>query len=262
MPAHFVACCLCFMRFCIVLFTLMLCATANSDTVAQLRIATASNFSHVMQFLVQEFEAQTEHTIDVVTGSTGKQYAHITQGAPFDLFLAADSAHPQSLEQKGTIVAGTRFTYAIGQLVLWSPDAELINNTANVLRTRHFLHLAIANPVVAPYGMAAQQVMQALGVWQTDAPYVVRGENVAQALHFVQSGNAQLGFVAYSHLVALGLAHSGSLWKPNPELHQPIVQQAVLLRDTPVARQFMRFLQSKTARTIIRQQGYQLPPIP
>jgi molybdate transport system substrate-binding protein len=194
----------------------------------------------------------------LIPGSTGKHYAQIRNGAPFDAFFAADADRPMRLEQEVRIVPGSRFTYAIGQLVLWSPDAGLVDPGGAVLQSDRFRHLAIANPDLAPYGAAARSVLQALGLWDALAPKLVRGENIGQTFQFVISGNAELGFVARSQLEAPGRAPAGSSWPPPRDLYPPIEQQAVLLRDSPASRAFLAFMRAR-ARAIVRAYGYDSP---
>ncbi|MCL4165363.1 UNVERIFIED_CONTAM: hypothetical protein GTU68_033289, partial [Idotea baltica] len=153
-----------------------------------------------MEALAVEFEAESGHEVVVITGSTGKHYAQIKNGAPFDAFFAADSERPKILETELIAVSNTRFTYAIGQLVLWSPDPNLIDSDGTALKTGSFRRLSIANPRLAPYGRAAQEVLENLGLWESAAKRIVRGENISQAMHFVQSGNADLGLLAYSQI--------------------------------------------------------------
>lgn len=224
-----------------------------------LRIAVAANFAPAMRALVADFRAREGGRLDVIIGSTGKLYAQIHHGAPFDALFAADERRPALLEAAGRVRAGSRFTYAMGRLALWSPQADRVDAAGQVLRDGPFRHLAIANPKLAPYGRAAQQVLQALGLWQTLRARTVRGENVGQALQFVRSGNAELGLVALSQVQPPGQPAPGSLWVVPPELYTPIVQQAVLLTDNPRAADFLRFVQTDEGRAIIQSFGYQLP---
>ena len=228
---------------------------ATNVTAAEVRIAVASNFTAAMQQLAEQFSAVSGHSTKLIFGSTGKHYAQIKHGAPFDAFFAADVKRPQLLEQEGIALAGSRFTYAIGKVVLWSPDANLVDDKGKVLQSEQFHYLAMANPKLAPYGRAAQQIMEQAGVWPGLRSRAVRGENIGQTFQFVRSGNAQLGFVAYSQLKALPDA-GGSLWLPDLNSYTPIRQQAVLLKDTPAAQQFMQFVQSPAGAEIIARYGY------
>ena len=240
---------------CLVVF--VSCLLSLHVTAAELRIAVASNFITAMEQLAEHFTAETGHTTKLIFGSTGKHYAQIRHGAPFDVFFAADSERPELLEQHGLAVPASRFTYALGQLVLWSPDADLVDAEGKVLNSSSFHYLALANPKLAPYGKAAQQVLQQAGVWRQLRGQMVRGENIGQTFQFVRSGNAQLGFVAYSQLLSLGEI-SGSYWLPEQGSYSAIQQQAVILRDSPAAQQFMQFVKGPQGREIITSLGYRL----
>lgn len=237
-----------------VLLLLALPWTATAQA-AEARIAVAANFAPALRALVTAFEAGGGRLV-IIVGSTGKLYAQIRHGAPFDALFAADEQRPQRLEQEGRIRPGSRFTYAIGRLALWSPDAARVDAAGRVLSEGGFRHLAIANPKLAPYGRAARQVLAARGLWQTLRPQLVRGENVGQAWQFVHSGNAELGFVALSQVRQ---AQAGSHWVVPQALYTPIVQQAVLLTDNPLAADFLRFVQGAEGRAMIESFGYQLP---
>jgi len=236
-------------------------AHAGETTSSQTTIAVASNFTSCAKALAATFEKETGHHITLAFGSTGRHYAQIKHGAPFAAFLAADVRRPQLLEEEGLAVAGSRFTYAVGKLVLWSPDPELIDQEANILRSDNFHHLALANPRLAPYGLAAQQVLHSLGLWDELQDRIVRGENIGQTAQFVISGNAELGFVAYSQVIATADHQTGSMWTPPQSSYTPINQQAVLLQDDPVARLFLEFLRGQMARPIIIEHGYRLDSI-
>ena len=243
----------------ILLSTILACMYAGSSLAATLRVALASNFVPVMESISSAFEASSGHELLLSPGSTGRHYTQIVNGAPFDLFLAADTQRPALLESEGNMVNGTRITYALGRLILWSPDPDLIDTNASVLATSRFRHLAIANPTLAPYGQAARQVMEKLGLWTLLQGLLVQGENIAQTLQFVESGNAELGFIAYSQWQEIDGPTRGSSWEPPPALYKPIEQQAVILRDSAAAREFMQFLQDSKAREIIADAGYGLP---
>jgi molybdate transport system substrate-binding protein len=225
----------------------------------EIRIAVASNFRPAMEVIAGRFTSRTGHEVVLISGSTGKQYAQIRHGAPFDAFFAADSQRPKQLEKDGAAVEGTRFTYALGKLILWSPVAGYADASGDVLKTGDFKHLAIASPELAPYGLAAQQVLQASGLWESLSSRLVRGENIAQAFQFVDSGSAELGFVAYSQICQPGKPLKGSFWDIPHSLYSPIEQQAVLLRDSEPARDFLRFVQSPEAMKIIGTFGYLAP---
>jgi len=243
----------------VLLATLLLGAASPPLAADEIRVAVASNFRQAMAAAAQRFEEDSGHEVALIPGSTGKHYAQIRNGAPYDAFFAADADKPRRLEEERRIVPGSRFTYAIGQLVLWSVDPDLVDPAGKVLKSDRFRHLAIANPGLAPYGAAARSVLQALGLWDALTPKLVRGEDIGQAFQFVFSGNAELGFVARSQLEALGREFAGSSWQPPQALYPPIEQQAVLLRDSPAGRAFITFMQGEDVRAIVRAYGYDSP---
>ena len=218
-------------------------------------VAVAANFAKPMAALVERFEAETAHRVRITTGSTGKHYAQIRNGAPFDAFFAADADRPRLLEDAGVGVPGSRFTYAIGRLALWSPRSEYVDAEGKILEDGGFRHLAIANPSLAPYGAAARDVLAAKGVLDALERKLVFGEDVGQTFGFVHSGAAELGFVAYAQLVADD-GVGGSHWLVPAALHAPIEQQALLLVDSPAARAFVEFVTGDAARAIIERFGY------
>ena len=224
-----------------------------------LKIAVASNFSAAMKDLAARFEDSRGHQVTLIFGSTGKHYAQILNGAPYDAFFAADMERPRLLEDQALAIAGSRFCYARGKLVLWSPDPDRVDSEGRVLKQGTFRHLALANPRLAPYGRAAEQVLRARGLWDELQPRLVRGENIAQAFQFVGSGNAELGFVAFSQISSGDRAGTGSYWDIPETLYSPIEQHAVLLDDSDAARDFMGFVQSAEARAVIRHHGYGSP---
>lgn len=226
---------------------------------AEIRVAVASNFSSAMKALATRFEAESGHRLLLGFGSTGKHYAQILNGAPFDAFFAADSERPRLLEMQEKTVAHSRFTYARGRLILWSPRVNFVDSQGLVLSDGRFRHLAIANPKLAPYGEAARQVLTELGLWEQLSPKLVRGENIGQTYQFVASGNAELGFVAWSQLIGAKMADRGSYWTVPASLHQPIDQQAVQLIPGEPVQAFLSFVQSPTGRQIITEHGYDLP---
>ena len=235
---------------------IIVAAQAHAD---EIRVAVASNFAETMSEISGRFEAATGHKVTLISGSTGKHYAQISNGAPFDVFFAADARRPELLERAGLAEPASRFTYAVGKLVLWSPHADYVDAKAKVLERGDFRHLAIANPKLAPYGRAAQEVLRARGLWRALNSRIVRGENVGQAFQFVRSGNAELGFVAYSQLKRPDQAFQGSMWEVPQILYTPIEQQAVSLKSSNVARAFMSFVRSDEALVIIRDYGYSTP---
>lgn len=227
---------------------------------AEASIAAAANFTAAAQEIAARFQAQTGHKITLSFGSSGQLYAQIAQGAPFDVFLSADAALPAQAENAGLAVPGTRFTYAIGRLALWSADPALIDDQGMVLRNGDFTHLAIANPATAPYGTAAVEVMKALGVYTSISPKIVQGESIIQTYQFAASGNAELGFVALSQVLE---APGGSYWRVPENLHAPILQDAVLLKageQNRFAAGFLAYLKSPQAIRIIEKRGYAQPP--
>lgn len=230
---------------------------------AVLHVAVAANFALPAQKIARAFERETGHRLAIALGSTGKFYAQIRHGAPFALLLAADSETPQRLVREGWAVADSRLTYAVGQLVLWSAQPELVDAQGEVLarlaRGQLPGKLAIADPRLAPYGAAAQQTLRQLGLAETMRPRLVLGENIAQAHQFVKSGNALLGLLALSQVMDEGQITSGSAWRVPAHLHAPIRQDAVLLKAgeaEPTAHAFLQYLRSDAARAVIAAHGY------
>ena len=238
----------------------MLLAASVSAAAETVHVAVASNFTGALRLLAQSFEKGGAHRVRISAASTGKLYAQIRHGAPYDLFLAADRARPERLEQEGLAVAGSRFTYALGRLVFWAPGREF-EGAANVLLARPDVRrIAIANPRTAPYGLAARQTLEAIGLWQRLQGRLVRGENIGQTFQFIASGAAQMGFVALAQLPEES-PRPGYRWLVQPELYRPIRQQAVLLRrgaDNAAAAAFLAYLRSGEARRLIAGQGYGL----
>jgi len=222
----------------------------------EMRIAVASNFTSAIKALVQKFEAQSTHKTKLIFGSTGRHYAQIKNGAPFDIFFAADSKRPELLEKEGLSIADSRFTYALGKLILWSPKAGFVDEQAQVLEQGNFYHIAVANPKLAPYGKAAQEVLKTYKLWEALKPKMVRGENIAQTFQFVKSANAQLGFVALSQIKHLPKNEQGSWWDIPASLYSPIKQQAVLLNKSPSAKAFVDFIKSEEGKNTILSFGY------
>lgn len=227
----------------------------------QAHVAVAANFIGTAQKIATRFERETSHKITLVSGSTGKFHAQIRNGAPFDALLAADQLTPGKLEKEGLAVSGTSFTYAIGKLVLWSSQSSLVDDKGDVLATGAFTRIALANPKVAPYGAAAIDTLNALGLHDKLQAKMVFGENIAQAYQFVASGNAQLGFVALSQIFADGKYLPGSAWIVPARLHGTLRQDAVLLlpgRGNLAAVSFLAYLKSPVAQDLIRASGYDL----
>ncbi|HYW56476.1 MAG TPA: molybdate ABC transporter substrate-binding protein [Polaromonas sp.] len=237
---------------------LLTCSLAHAGEV---RVAVAANFAAPMQAIAAILEKTTGHKAEVVTGATGKFYAQIKNGAPFDVLLSADNETPEKLEKDGLTAPGSRFTYARGQLVLWSANAALVDAQGQVLKTGNFRKLAIAQPKVAPYGAAAVQAITQLKLSERLTPRLVYGESLGQTFTFVSTGNAELGFVAMSQVLEGGKLKSGSMWVVPPSLYQPIVQDAVVLtqgKDKPAAAALVTLLKSDRIKDLIRSHGYEL----
>jgi molybdate transport system substrate-binding protein len=225
-------------------------------------VAVASNFASTTRELATEFEQQSGTPVRISSASTGKLYAQITNGAPFDVFLAADTKRPKFLEDSEHAAPNSRFTYALGSLVLWSrdPDLEAADCKAKLSNLGN-KRLAIANPETAPYGAAAQQVLMNIDAWGAAQPQLVFGANIAQTLLFVSTGNASLGFISTTQALDERLPASTCSWDVPENLHQPIAHQAILLNrgNNPAAKAFLEFLKSPAGLAIIERHGYTLP---
>ena len=234
---------------------LLLSTQSHAD---EILVAVASNFSETAKEIAAQFEQKTGHKVQLSYGATAKFYTQISQGAPFDVFLAADSATPARLESEQKAVKNSRFVYAVGRLVLWSADANYVDAEGKVLQRDQYAHLAIANPALAPYGKAAMAVLQHLGI-TPNPEKVVTGENIGQTYQFVHSGNAQLGFVALSQVYSKGKITKGSAWMI-PETYYPaIVQEAILLNKAEknqAAIEFLAFLKTPQVKKLIADDGY------
>jgi molybdate transport system substrate-binding protein len=234
-----------------------------APSAAPVRVAVAANFLATARELALAFEAGGSGRVEFVAGSTGMLLAQISEGAPFDVLLAADRVSVRRLAALGKIEGGSNFTYATGRLVLWSADPALVDDRGDVLRTGSFSHIAVANAALAPYGKAAEQTLLALGLRERLGPRLVTGASVGQAFEFVASGNAELGFVAYSQLGREGARRPGSAWIVPENLYEPLLQDAALLAGAAspqAAREWLAFLKGEKARTIIAAWGYYLPP--
>ena len=233
---------------------------APGQTIAEeIRVAAASNFTDAITSIARRFEAITNHKVTLIFGSTGKHYAQIKNGAPFDAFFAADVRRPELLENESVALPGSRFTYAVGKVVLWSPKTGYVDSEGRILESSEFRYLAIANPKLAPYGKAAQEILQARRLWGRLSGRLVRGENIGQTFQFVKSGNAELGFVAYSQVKRPNQPIEGTFWEVPQTLYTSIEQQAVLLKDSVAARAFLSFVRSREALKIIHDYGYDTP---
>lgn len=227
----------------------------------EVQVAVAANFTAPMQRLAADFAAATGHEAELSFGATGKFYTQIKNGAPFGVLLAADDTTPAKLEKEGAAVAGTRRTYAIGKLVLWSAKPGVVDPKGDVLKSGQFKHIALANPETAPYGAAAIQVLTKLQLLDVLRPRFVQGENIAQAHQFVATGNAELGFVALSQVIKDGKVSDGSAWLVPTDLHDPIRQDAVLLnagKNNPAAAALLEYLKGDKAKAVILSYGYSL----
>jgi len=228
---------------------------------AEVQVAVAANFTAPMQAIAAAFEQDTGHKARLSFGSSGKFFAQIKHGAPFQVFLSADDTKPAKLEREGMTVPGSRFTYAVGTLVLWSAQPGLVDAEAAVLGKGGFKHLALANPKLAPYGAAAMQTLETLGLTDRVGSKIVQGENIAQTYQFVATGNAELGFVALSQVMSDGKLGSGSAWIVPASLHTPIRQDAVILargEGNPAATALLRYLKGEKAVAVIESYGYRV----
>ena len=236
----------------------------NEAIADEIKIAVASNFYPTMKELVTHFESitpnsDTTNNIVLISGSSGKHYAQILNGAPFDLFFSADKLRPNMLEKEEVFNNQSRFTYALGKLALWSPFNEYVDSDGQVLYNDDFRFIAIANPKIAPYGIASKETLTSMNLWQDMGEKLVRGENIAQTFQFAKSGNAKLGFVSYSQILSLNSSSEGSYWLVPQDMYQPIEQQAILLKDSSLGKDFLSFIMSDEALDIIKRNGYDLP---
>ncbi|MCS4282286.1 molybdate transport system substrate-binding protein [Pseudomonas sp. BIGb0278] len=238
--------------------TLLACTNAWADEV---QVAVAANFTAPIQAIAKDFEKDTGHKLVASFGATGQFYAQINNGAPFEVFLAADDSTPAKLEQEKQTVEGSRFTYAIGTLALWSAKPGYVDAQGEVLKKNDYKHLSIANPKTAPYGLAATQVLAKLNLTEATKGKLVEGQNITQAFQFVSTGNAELGFVALSQIYKDGKVENGSAWIVPSSLHDPIRQDAVILnkgKDNPAAKAFIDYLKGPKATAVIKSYGYQI----
>jgi len=241
----------------------VVCATAKAEEVT---VAVASNFTVPMQKIAQAFEQDTGHKALLAFGATGKFYAQIKNGAPFAVFLSADDETPARLEREVIAVTGTRFTYAVGRLALWSKNPSLVDDKGQVLLStttdkNSFKKIAIADPKLAPYGAAAMEVIERMGVIDKVRPKLVQGDSIGQAFQFVMTENAELGFVALSQISIDGRITQGSAWVVPQNLYTPLKQDAVLLpigKNNAAALALMKYMRTDRAQTIIRNYGYTL----
>lgn len=243
-----------------VLMAIVVVSEARDAAAETVRAAVATNFAIPFATVAARFSAATGHQVLTSTGATGSLYAQIEAGAPFDVFLSADAERPEAMERQGLGIAGTRFTYAVGRLALWSSDAKRIADDGKAALAADGLRaLAIADPALAPYGMAARQTLMALGMWDKVAGRIVLGKNIGQAHALVATGNAELGFVALSAIRSSGRTASGSAWIVPAALHDPIRQDAIRLagdRSNGAAQALLDYLKSAEAKAVIAADGY------
>ncbi|WP_027147631.1 molybdate ABC transporter substrate-binding protein [Methylobacter tundripaludum] len=235
--------------------------TTSISSAATTLVAIAANFTKPMTEIAEAFEKSTGHKANLSFGSSGKFVSQFENGGPFEVFLSADDKGPKKLEQSGLAVPNTRFTYALGKLVLWSATPGLVDDQGQVLSKGGFKHIALADPKLAPYGAAAVEVMKSRGLFDKLQPLFVQGENIAQTHQFVSTGNAELGFVAFSQVIDNGKIAGGSGWIIPSDLYKPIRQDAILMKTgagNPAATALVQFLKSPEALAIIRKYGYDL----
>ena len=240
----------------ILLFSLLRPLSGMADTV---QVAVASNFSGAMQQIARDFRKDTGHEVTIMAAGTSKLYAQIKNGAPFEVLLSADDKTPAKLEAEVLAVPGTRFTYAVGKLVLWSAQPDRVDGEGKILRSGEFAHISLGNPKTVPYGQAAVEVLRRLGLYEALEPRFVLGENVAHTQQFVDSGNAELGFVAQSGVYKDGQLTGGSAWWIPDSLYTPIRQDAVLLKNgqnNAAARALLDYLRQPPAKAIMTSLGY------
>ncbi|KTT14072.1 molybdate ABC transporter substrate-binding protein [Pseudomonas oryzihabitans] len=232
---------------------------ATSVLADEVQVAVAANFSAPLKAIGETFARDTGHQLVISSGATGQLYSQIKNGAPFEVFLSADDTTPAKLEAEGAAVKGSRFTYAIGSLALWSPKTGYVDGEGAVLKRNAFTHLAIANPKTAPYGLAAIQTLAKLGLTDAVQAKLVEGQSITQAYQFVATGNAELGFVALSQIYQDGKLKEGSAWIVPADLYQPIRQDAVLLapgKDQPAAKALLAYLKGPQAAAVLTAYGY------
>jgi len=237
--------------------------SATQISADEIKVAVASNFYPVMKEIVLQYESKqsqssAHHKIVLISGSSGKHYAQIMNGAPFDIFFSADKVRPTLLEEKELSESGSRFTYALGRLVLWSSLDGFVEKYER-LYNNDLRFLAIANPKIAPYGIAAREALMSINLWEDLQSKLVRGENIAQTFQFVNSGNAKLGFISYSQLMNPNYPMGGSFWEVPQSMYKPIEQQVVLLKKSSLAKDFLSFIRSDESLSIISKYGYDLP---
>ncbi len=244
------------------LLGVLLATLAQVAHAGEVNAAVAANFTAPVQQIAAMFEKDTGNTVKLSFGSSGKFYSQIKEGAPFDVFLAADEKNPMLLEKEGLAVANTRFVYALGKLVLWSAQPGFIDDKGAVLRKGNYNKIAYADPKLAPYGLAAKETLDDMGLWNVVQSKMVTGESITQTYQFAATGNAELAFIALSQITKDGKVSEGSWWIVPSHMYNPIKQGAVLLtaaKDPDAAKAFLAYLKSDKAVAIIRSFGYGLP---
>jgi molybdate transport system substrate-binding protein len=244
------------------ILAILLAAYATTLRAEEAVLAVAANFSAPMQQIATLFQKDTGHTIKLSFGATGAIYAQIKNGAPFDVFLSADQSTAQKLGLEGMAVPNSRFTYATGQLTLWSKQKDLVDGNGQILKSNSIQRIAVANPKLAPYGAAALETITRLGLLNELQPKLVQGDNISQTYQFIFTQNAPIGFVALSQIYANDAITSGSAWIVPSHLYKPIAQDAILLRkgsDNAAAKALMLYLKGDKARQIIKSYGYLVP---
>ncbi len=247
---------------CSVAVAMLFATIACSVNAGEVNAAVAANFTAPVQQIAALFEKETGNTVKLSFGSTGKFYSQIKEGAPFDVLLAADEKTPKLMEQENLAVVNSRFVYAIGKLVLWSAKAGYVDDKGAVLTDGSYIKLSYSDPKLAPYGLAAQETLQKLNLWDKVQSKLVTGDSITQAYQFAATGNAELAFIALSQITKEGKVTEGSWWPVPADLYSPIKQSAVQLssaKDKAAAQAFLTYLKSEKALAIIRSFGYGLP---
>jgi molybdate transport system substrate-binding protein len=240
----------------------LLATMAQVANAGEVTAAVAANFTVPVQQIVELFQKDTGHTVKLSFGSSGKFYSQIKEGAPFDVFLAADEKNPKLLEADGLAVKDSRFVYALGKLVLWSAQPGFVDHKGAVLSKGNYNKISYADPKLAPYGLAAQETLQKMNLWDKVQGKLVTGESITQTYQFAATGNADLAFIALAQITKDGKVSEGSYWLVPSDMYNPIKQSAVQLsaaKDPAAAKAFMTFLKSEKALAIIRSFGYGLP---
>ena len=244
----------------IYLITLIIIINKNLVYSNEIHIAVASNFASTIKNIANAYQLKTKNKVFISYGSTGMHFLQIKNGAPFDIFFAADVRRPKLLESLGLAQSNSRFTYAIGRIVLWVPNKNNLNPEWDILiSNQKKSKIAIANPRLAPYGQAAKEIMESLGMWEKVKNNVIRGNDINQTYNFIVSGNADMGFISYSQVKSNNEISISSILEPKKNLYTKIEQQAVLLKNNETAKDFIRFFKSSEVNKIIKENGYEIP---